>query len=912
MLESIEGQLSIPSVPVTGVVGGTPPAPARKTTTASWSVSDCTNGATTGGGGGGACSSSGGAPAPNALGGGGVHRTVSAGCKAIDSIVESTSALFASTAVVTSAKTALQRCINSSQKPPLPSNIAVLIDVSRRQNHQTSISETTRGQNNWLVSQLHKRLQKAREEHVVAKIMMVAHDLLVYGSQEFADALAPVAESFFDPDSMFVIIKQADEERGKARPPSYSGINGDVDVYEHATRFFIAYVHALLQFQLRHRSHENLLDPASIDMLLKITDDEIWGPQLRDIIVSCVTLTKFILTANTAMPCYCFVFAEVMRRYISDSKRLYHITSRTLHLMVIGRRRCSTTPLDEVRKNMQCIKYYVRITEQLNDFYKSLRSLPEGSLYEKDLIPEPLRQLPQAVQDHMIQKLQRIEAFETASVDTLQSVLSKNSSLTTPLTTEVAATVASEFGSTATMVSSNNNAALKKPAAAVGLAGSTIVNAPIDDETFDTAQSFFLEGMAAGADDRDIVMNNDRVINNERFDEYDNVDDDDGQCSTDGSDAAGVVLSGDHHQLLLQQLWNPNPNSSKKKKQSGKKSNSTGGVDERSPSQNTQTSESITDSPKDPRVNTTGGREQNSSNHNNSNNTTASDSQMVPSSVMITGGGKSTTDVSRFNVLDQVLGKGGFGIVYKAWDEEQGRHVACKEVKLSENKAAMQELLQEYRVLTTLEHPNIVGVIGFVVHQGHGRIFMEWVPSGSVQSVLQETKKGLREGVVRRYMREALEGLAYLHSRGIVHRDVKPGNMLLSADGSVKLTDFGTSRTLESAAATMQTGTVVGTVPYLAPECVRGTYSAASDVWAMGCAALHMITGRVPWADEARDNVSLIFKIGMLTETSHLPKAVTETEMSCDLRNFISTAMTYDRHARPSVEELLSHPMFAL
>jgi serine/threonine protein kinase len=323
---------------------------------------------------------------------------------------------------------------------------------------------------------------------------------------------------------------------------------------------------------------------------------------------------------------------------------------------------------------------------------------------------------------------------------------------------------------------------------------------------------------------------------------------------------------------------------------------------------NTHTSESITDSPKDPRVNTA-----NAVDHNTANNSdTTAASQGVPSSIMVTAAGNSTADITRFTVLDQVLGKGGFGIVYKAWDEEQGRHVACKEVKLTENKAAMQELLQEYRVLTTLEHPNIVGVIGFVVHQGHGRIFMEWVPSGSVQSVLQETKRGLREGVVRRYMREGLEGLAYLHSRGIVHRDVKPGNMLLSADGVVKLTDFGTSRTLESAAATMQTGTVVGTVPYLAPECVRGTYSAASDVWAIGCTALHMITGRVPWAQEARDNVALIFKIGMLTEASHLPTAVKEAEMSCELRAFITSAMTFDRHARPSVEDLLSHPLFAL
>ncbi|CUI15357.1 protein kinase, putative, partial [Bodo saltans] len=237
-------------------------------------------------------------------------------------------------------------------------------------------------------------------------------------------------------------------------------------------------------------------------------------------------------------------------------------------------------------------------------------------------------------------------------------------------------------------------------------------------------------------------------------------------------------------------------------------------------------------------------------------------------------------------------------------------HVACKEVKLGD-EVAVEELDREYRVLATLEHPNIVKVLGFLVHQGHGRIFMEWVPSGSVQSVLQETKRGLRETIVRRYVQEALQGLAYLHSRGIVHRDVKPGNMLLASDGSVKLTDFGTSRTLEHSEETVQTGTVVGTVPYLAPECVRGTYSAASDVWALGCTALHMITGRTPWVDEVRDNVALIFRLGNIAVASQLilPQALENAEMSVEFRAFITSALTLDRHERPTARDLL-HDFF--
>ncbi|CUG92019.1 protein kinase, putative [Bodo saltans] len=109
----------------------------------------------------------------------------------------------------------------------------------------------------------------------------------------------------------------------------------------------------------------------------------------------------------------------------------------------------------------------------------------------------------------------------------------------------------------------------------------------------------------------------------------------------------------------------------------------------------------------------------------------------------------------------------------------------------------------------------------------------------------------------------------------------------------------------------MQTGTVVGTVPYLAPECMRGTYSAASDVWAIGCTALHMITGRAPWFGEARDIVGLIFKLGGLTTTKRLPTDLTEYSMSDEFRSFITVAMSFDRQQRPSAAALLALPLFS-
>lgn len=266
----------------------------------------------------------------------------------------------------------------------------------------------------------------------------------------------------------------------------------------------------------------------------------------------------------------------------------------------------------------------------------------------------------------------------------------------------------------------------------------------------------------------------------------------------------------------------------------------------------------------------------------------------------------------RFRVMEnQVLGRGGNGIVYRAWDDVEGRHIACKQIGLQRGSyTAVRELFNEYQVLTTLSHPNIVKVVGFVAKGGQGRIFMEWMPSGSVLSVMQEAKRGLRDGIVRRYLREALQGLEYLHGRGIMHRDIKPGNMLLSATGEVKLTDFGTVRLLDAAKSYVNSGCIVGTLPYLAPECVQGQYSAASDVWALGCTALHMATGKVPWYDETTDSVGLIFKLGNLVEGSHYPSALSELHHNSALEDFVRQCLSFQRSQRPSAATLRQHPFF--
>lgn len=312
----------------------------------------------------------------------------------------------------------------------------------------------------------------------------------------------------------------------------------------------------------------------------------------------------------------------------------------------------------------------------------------------------------------------------------------------------------------------------------------------------------------------------------------------------------------------------------------------------------------------------------------------------------------------RFHVYyDLPLGAGTFGRVYRAWDRVEGCYLAAKEIALRTPQASsasgtpsMAEALREYSLLTALDHSRIVRVVAFMVRGGTGTIFMEWMPSGSLLEVLRRdhhhqhqqgeeeeednkeeegrrhTLRGLDEGIVRRYARETLEGLAYLHSRRVLHRDVKPANLLLGANGSVKLTDFGTSHSFsdDGKDTTLQTANLAGTVAYLAPEAVKGFYSAASDVWALGCTVLELAVGCPPWRDPSPDavvpgNIPLLFKIG------NLVGADGETPLSCErpytaalaaypncisseLRAFLDAIFVPNRKERPTAEELLVHP----
>ena len=204
-----------------------------------------------------------------------------------------------------------------------------------------------------------------------------------------------------------------------------------------------------------------------------------------------------------------------------------------------------------------------------------------------------------------------------------------------------------------------------------------------------------------------------------------------------------------------------------------------------------------------------------------------------------------------FELLDK-LGEGGMGVVYRARYVVDNRHVA---VKLLPQDIANQTILsrfeRELEILNTLRHPHIVRCFGGVCEGNQHFYAMELVEGGTLDKLLEERGKFSWEATIQ-FALQMASALAYAHERGIVHRDVKPGNFLLSPAGKLKLSDFGLA-TVEAATKITAAGKTMGTFPYMAPEQIRGRppVSPQTDLYALGCVIFEMLTGRTPFTGDA-------------------------------------------------------------
>ena len=220
--------------------------------------------------------------------------------------------------------------------------------------------------------------------------------------------------------------------------------------------------------------------------------------------------------------------------------------------------------------------------------------------------------------------------------------------------------------------------------------------------------------------------------------------------------------------------------------------------------------------------------------------------------------------IARFGRYEaiEVLGRGGMGVVYRGVDTVIGRTVAVKTVLLDESVRGRagelnERLIREVKAAGTLQHPNIITIYDVGIENGAPYIVMELIQGRGLDKVLEEGTPPVEESL--RILRDTARALDFAHARGVIHRDIKPGNILIATDGMVKLADFGIAKVAGTQTMT-ETGVVVGSVAFMAPESLRGeTPSAASDRYSLAVMAYAMVTGRMPF--QAETMASLITAI---------------------------------------------------
>ncbi|KAI0103331.1 hypothetical protein GGR51DRAFT_253669 [Nemania sp. FL0031] len=263
----------------------------------------------------------------------------------------------------------------------------------------------------------------------------------------------------------------------------------------------------------------------------------------------------------------------------------------------------------------------------------------------------------------------------------------------------------------------------------------------------------------------------------------------------------------------------------------------------------------------------------------------------------------------------ELIGKGTYGRVYLGMNATTGEFLAVKEVEVNQkvaggDKNKMKELLaaldQEIDTMQNLDHENIVQYLGCERKETSISIFLEYISGGSIGSCLRKHGK-FEEPVVQSLTRQTLSGLAYLHSQGILHRDLKADNILLDLDGTCKISDFGISKKTDDIYGNDKTNSMQGSVFWMAPEVIRSQgegYSAKVDIWSLGCVVLEMFAGRRPWSKE--EAVGAIYKIAN-GETPPINDEV-RAAITPSALGFMLDCFTVDPRDRPTALHLLRHP----
>ncbi|KAJ1651589.1 Protein kinase C signaling pathway involved MAPKK protein [Dispira simplex] len=274
------------------------------------------------------------------------------------------------------------------------------------------------------------------------------------------------------------------------------------------------------------------------------------------------------------------------------------------------------------------------------------------------------------------------------------------------------------------------------------------------------------------------------------------------------------------------------------------------------------------------------------------------------------GDSASYLDIKAENItLGARLGEGSMGTVYKAIYKPTQLVMAVKTISVDPDPAIYRQIIRERSTLRSCQSPYIVSYYGtFFDHdQSSLAMCMEYCVGGSLDAIYKrilERQRRIGEGVLGKIAESVLQALVYLHDHKVIHRDVKPSNILVTAQGEIKLCDFGVSGELVDSIAR----TFVGTSHYMAPERIQGAgYAVQSDVWSLGVTLVEVAQNRFPFPPPGHPPLAFIELVDYIVRMP--PPELHEADgWSPECCHFVAVCLTKEANRRPSPREMLLHP----
>ena len=250
------------------------------------------------------------------------------------------------------------------------------------------------------------------------------------------------------------------------------------------------------------------------------------------------------------------------------------------------------------------------------------------------------------------------------------------------------------------------------------------------------------------------------------------------------------------------------------------------------------------------------------------------------------------TKLGQYEVQD-FIGQGAMGVVYRAYHAQLARTGAVKVMQaITPDEDSIARFRHEAQAIAQMRHPNILNVFDFGEYQGTPYMIVEYVPGGSLASKLSGAQ--LDQAVALKYLRGIAAGLDHAHGLGIVHRDVKPANVLLEKDNTPVIADFGLAKLLQGSSLKSMTGVTTGTPAYMAPEQVTGSHAGPpADRYSLATIAYEMLTGVIPF-----DGEGLMEVLYAQVHRDPLPPSARNSELSPDVDAVVMRGLAKDPAAR--------------